>query len=146
MVYIPSFRCRRNWRIQRQPSTSLVKPISYAPGLLLRTHAINETTDISCTRRYLSVRLLLFRILLIQIHQQKAEIAPSTGLYADDDQIMPHVVFQCQVNCTKAAVDMIEFILRNSPGQKQAYILPSNWYTVSCTLHLPLRKHILPAN
>ncbi|PYH64284.1 Zn(II)2Cys6 transcription factor [Aspergillus vadensis CBS 113365] len=81
--------------------------------------------------RYLSVRLLLFRILLIQIHQKKAESAPSTGLYADDDQIMPHVVFQCQVNCTKAAVDMIEFILRNSPGQKQAYILPSNWYTVS---------------
>ncbi|GAT31018.1 hypothetical protein RIB2604_03800100 [Aspergillus luchuensis] len=72
--------------------------------------------------RYLSVRLLLFRILLLQIHQQKTESAPSTGIYADDDQIMPHVVFQCQVNCTKAAVDMIEFILRNSPGQKQAKI------------------------
>ncbi|GCB27388.1 putative transcriptional regulatory protein YJL206C [Aspergillus awamori] len=81
--------------------------------------------------RYLSVRLLLFRILLLQIHQQKAENAPGTGLYADDDQIMPHIVFQCQVNCTKAAIDMVEFVVRNSPGQKQAYILPSNWYTVS---------------
>ncbi|RAL15901.1 Zn(II)2Cys6 transcription factor [Aspergillus homomorphus CBS 101889] len=81
--------------------------------------------------RYLSVRLLLFRLLLLQIHQQRTNNAPGSGLYADDDQIMPHVVFQCQVNCTKAATDMIEFIVRNSPEQKQAYILPSNWYTVS---------------
>ncbi|GKZ38367.1 hypothetical protein AbraIFM66950_010524 [Aspergillus brasiliensis] len=75
--------------------------------------------------------ILRARILLLQIHQQKAENAPGTGLYAEDDQLMPHVVFKCQVNCTKAAIDMIEFIVRNSPGQKQAYILPSNWYTVS---------------
>ncbi|KAK1143730.1 hypothetical protein N8T08_006131 [Aspergillus melleus] len=81
--------------------------------------------------RYLSVRLLLFRLLLLQIHQQRTDNAPGNGIYADDNQIMPHVVFQCQVNCTKAAIDMIEFIVRNSPEQKQAYILPSNWYTVS---------------
>ncbi|PYH77076.1 hypothetical protein BO82DRAFT_345797 [Aspergillus uvarum CBS 121591] len=81
--------------------------------------------------RYLSVRLLLFRLLLLQIHQGRTENARGTGLYADDDQIMPHVVLQCQINCTKAAADMIEFIIRNSPEQKQAYILPSNWYTVS---------------
>ncbi|KAH8431058.1 fungal specific transcription factor domain-containing protein [Aspergillus melleus] len=81
--------------------------------------------------RYLSVRLLLFRLLLLQIHQQRTDNAPGNSIYADDNQIMPHVVFQCQVNCTKAAIDMIEFIVRNSPEQKQAYILPSNWYTVS---------------
>ncbi|PLB48400.1 hypothetical protein P170DRAFT_359323 [Aspergillus steynii IBT 23096] len=75
--------------------------------------------------------ILRARLLLLQIHQQTTDSAPGNGLYADDDQIMPHVVYQCQVNCTKAAADMIEFIVRNSPQQKQAYILPSNWYTVS---------------
>ncbi|OJJ95784.1 hypothetical protein ASPACDRAFT_35680 [Aspergillus aculeatus ATCC 16872] len=75
--------------------------------------------------------ILRARLSLLQIHQGRTENARGTGLYADDDQIMPHVVLQCQINCTKAAADMIEFIIRNSPEQKQAYILPSNWYTVS---------------
>lgn len=99
---------------------------------------MNSTDSLAfqCTR-YLSIRLLLFRLLLLQIHQGRTENARGIGLYADDDQIMPHVVLQCQINCTKAAADMIEFIIRNSPEQKQAYILPSNWYTVSCELQIP---------
>ncbi|KAL4787186.1 hypothetical protein BJX76DRAFT_363952 [Aspergillus varians] len=52
-------------------------------------------------------------------------------LYSDNPQVMPHVVLHCQLNCVKAAGDMIEFIARNLPEQTQAYILPSNWYTVS---------------
>lgn len=78
----------------------------------------------------MSVRLLLFRHFLLQDHQPKPTPIPS--LYADDPQVMPHVVLHCQLNCAKAAGDMIEFIARNLPEQTQAYILPSNWYTVSC--------------
>ncbi|KAL4929868.1 fungal specific transcription factor domain-containing protein [Aspergillus undulatus] len=83
--------------------------------------------------RYLSVRLLLFRPFLLQINQKPAQNnASSTRLYTDD-QILSDVVLRCQLNCTRAAADMIAFIARNRPEQTQtqAYILPSNWYTVS---------------
>ncbi|KAJ5362792.1 hypothetical protein N7541_003636 [Penicillium brevicompactum] len=80
--------------------------------------------------RYLSVRLLLFRPFLLQMNDQKGNAETERSLYSDD-QIMQHVVSQCQIQCTKAAADIIEFITRNLPGQTEAYILPSNWYTVS---------------
>ncbi|KAJ5119517.1 transcriptional regulator family: Fungal Specific TF [Penicillium atrosanguineum] len=74
--------------------------------------------------------VLRARPFLLQLHHQGAGSTPAFGLYSDD-QIMQHVIFQCQVQCTKAARDMIEFIVRNLPEQKQAYLLPSYWYTVS---------------
>ncbi|KAK4865055.1 hypothetical protein LT330_001678 [Penicillium expansum] len=82
--------------------------------------------------RYLSVRLLLFRPFLSQVRQPKEDNAPGVSLYSED-QIIGHMVFQCQIRCVKAAGDMIDFITRNLPEQTQAYILPSNWYTVSYT-------------
>lgn len=81
--------------------------------------------------RYLSVRLLLFRPFLLQMHHRKTNNVSGPSLYLDD-QVMQHVVYQCQIQCTKAAGDIIEFIVKNLPEQTQAYILPSNWYTVSC--------------
>ncbi|KAL4940749.1 hypothetical protein BDV06DRAFT_213205 [Aspergillus oleicola] len=80
--------------------------------------------------RYLSVRLLLLRPFLLQSHQNMPTTTANGSLYTDD-HVMPHVVLLCQLNCTRAAAEMIEFIARNSPEQTQAYILPSNWYTVS---------------
>ncbi|KAJ6138510.1 transcriptional regulator family: Fungal Specific TF [Penicillium samsonianum] len=80
--------------------------------------------------RYLSVRLLLFRPFLLQVPHPKADNAPGVNLYSED-QTIGYVVFQCQIQCVKAAEDMIDFIMRNLPEQTQAYILPSNWYTVS---------------
>ncbi|KAJ5165099.1 uncharacterized protein N7500_006929 [Penicillium coprophilum] len=80
--------------------------------------------------RYLSVRLLLFRPFLSQVHHSKAENASGVNLYSEA-QIIGNVVLQCQIQCVKAAEDMIGFIVRNLPEQTQAYILPSNWYTVS---------------
>jgi hypothetical protein len=91
-------------------------------------------------KRYLSVRLLLFRPFLPQVHYQKADNASSVNLYSED-QIIGTVVFQCQIQCVKAAEDMIEFIIRNLPEQTQAHILPSNWYTVSCKLLCKMRDH-----
>ncbi|KAF9253187.1 transcriptional regulator family: Fungal Specific TF [Penicillium roqueforti] len=80
--------------------------------------------------RYLSVRLLLFRPFLSQMRHRKADNASGANLYSDD-QTIGYVVFRCQIQCVKAAEDMIDFIIRNLPEQTQAYILPSNWYTVS---------------
>ncbi|CAG8048987.1 unnamed protein product [Penicillium salamii] len=80
--------------------------------------------------RYLSVRLLLFRPFLLQMNHQNSNVPVERSLYSDD-QIMQHVVSHCQIQCTQAAADIIEFITRNLPGQTEAYILPSNWYTVS---------------
>ncbi|KAI9924202.1 hypothetical protein MW887_007152 [Aspergillus wentii] len=80
--------------------------------------------------RYLSVRLHLFRPFLSQVHHRKADNAPGVNLYSED-QIIENVVFQCQIQCVKAAEDMIDFIITNLPEHTQAYILPSNWYTVS---------------
>ncbi|KAL4797621.1 fungal-specific transcription factor domain-containing protein [Aspergillus venezuelensis] len=80
--------------------------------------------------RYLSVRLLLLRPFLLQSHQNISGTTASGSLYTDE-QILPHVVVLSKLNCARAAADMIEFIARNSPEQTQAYILPSNWYTVS---------------
>ncbi|KAJ5746938.1 uncharacterized protein N7511_008634 [Penicillium nucicola] len=80
--------------------------------------------------RYLCVRLLLFRPFLLQIQQHDPDASPQTSLYRDE-QLLPHVVSQCQIHCFKAASDIIEFIVRNLPERTHAYILPSNWYTVS---------------
>ncbi|KAJ5360354.1 hypothetical protein N7517_009545 [Penicillium concentricum] len=80
--------------------------------------------------RYLSVRLLLFRPFLSQVHRPKIDNAPGVNLYSED-QIVGSVVFECQIQCVKAAEVMIDFIIRNLPEQTQADILPSNWYTVS---------------
>ncbi|CAG7923239.1 unnamed protein product [Penicillium olsonii] len=80
--------------------------------------------------RYLSVRLLLFRPFLLHMNHQNSKVSSERSLYSDG-QIMQHVVSHCQIQCTQAAADIIEFITMNLPGQTEAYILPSNWYTVS---------------
>lgn len=67
------------------------------------------------------------------MRHRKADNASGANLYSDD-QTIGYVVFRCQIQCVKAAEDMIDFIIRNLPEQTQAYILPSNWYTVSCEL------------
>ncbi|CAI7628443.1 unnamed protein product [Penicillium palitans] len=76
--------------------------------------------------------VLRARPFLSQVHRRKAENAPGISLYSEE-QTIGYMVSQCQIQCVKAAEDMIHFIFRNLPEQTQAYILPSNWYTVSYT-------------
>ncbi|KAJ5311987.1 hypothetical protein N7508_002817 [Penicillium antarcticum] len=91
-------------------------------------HIIREANVLRA--RYLCVRLLLFRPFLLQIQQHNLDTATTACIYRDE-QLLPHVVSQCQIHCIQAAADIIDFIVRNLPERTQAHILPSNWYTVS---------------